>query len=113
MSPRIWPGALCVVRGCVTTTEMNGRFVVAVRTLADGELLDGLPVVRVRRREGALWIVRSAVSGSLLPERTESNRLTFWPERALKERVLFPITPPPGTDCTDDRAPCEVELVGV
>lgn len=109
MSGRIWPGALCVVRGS-RTPEINDQFVIAESRCPDcGDfMLDGNLVVD--EESGESWVVRSAVSGALLPwEDLDSGGVDYAPRRVLMARLLRPILPPPGADSTEDRAPCEVD----
>ncbi len=109
MSGRIWPGALCVI----THPSMYGKPVVALSECPIGggsfRLPDGHP--NLQAPEPDYWVCESMGAPFLAPVEGFKTRVTRY--ATIQGRFLRPILPPPGTDCTDDRAPCEVELVGV
>ena len=112
MSGRIWPGALCVVRGS-QTPGLNGRFVIAEGRCPDENFeVHGFYIIDA---PGESWWIRSAVSGDLLPwpdlslDGRKVLRIPYVERRALYARCLTPILPPPSADTTEDRSPCELE----
>lgn len=87
MSGRIWPGALCVVVSCRGKPENVG----AVRTATERDPFAPFEA----------WFLSPPLPNG---------------DDAIDARCLVPITPPPGTARTEDRAPCELqpgESVGV
>lgn len=110
MSRRIWPGALCEIRHAIDTPEMNGRFVIADRLCSVGDVISGKLLCR-GVFPGQIWVVRSAVCGAPLPwaNSVRGSGLVWVQERPVHENFLFPILPPPESETTEDRAPCEVE----
>jgi len=97
VSGRIWPGALCeIVR---SDAGNEGRRVVA-ETLCGPDRWIVQPLQPLRSiyaldiGGGRVW----EKPGPLVMDRCR-----------FRGSWLRPITDPPGTDCTDDRAPCETE----
>lgn len=106
MSGRIWPGALCVI----THPTMFGK---PVEALYEAPVGDEFRLPDGYMNEAALtpgfWVCKS------LGEPFEARCL--WKTRrtlyaSIPSRWLRPITPPPGTTTTEDRAPIEGEIVG-
>lgn len=92
MSPRIWPGALCYITAS-EYPENVGRVVIAESLESDSPRMwnivaQGVPLL--------VW---------------STNGLDRFPsfDAAAPEASLRPLTPPPASDTTEDRAPCEVE----
>jgi hypothetical protein len=107
MTARIWPGALCYI----THPTMFGRMVEALHEapvgveyfrLPDGYRNIGAPFAGV-------WVCKFLGQSVTVPcERGE--RETQY--ACIPARWLRPITPPPGSESTEDRAPVG-EIVGV
>jgi len=93
MTARIWPGALCYLARCVRS-ENNGRVVTAMR-----------------RVQNELWLYPGGAK-NIGPGWVIDRDVTTWGgarSRRVPEYNLTPILPPPGSESTEDRAPCEVE----
>ena len=110
MSGRIWPGALCYI----THPTMFGRMVEALYeapvgvpiTLPDGYRNIPAPCA-------GLWVVKF-LGGPVSVPCVVGSRMTIY--AVIPSRWLRPILPPPASDTTEDRAPCELrpgEIVGV
>lgn len=104
MSGRIWPGALCYI----THPTMFGRMVEALFVITRNDQgLEGRPLT-----DDALGCWMCKAQGFKFPDR----RLGPVVHAPIEARWLRPLTPPPGSESTEDRAPCEVqpgEVVGV
>lgn len=103
MSPRIWPGALCVI----THPSMYGKLVEALHLAPVGVeflLPDGYR--NVAANVPGMWVVSFQGQAVTVPCKRGSRTTRY---ACIPGRYLRPILPPPESETTEDRAPCEVE----
>ncbi len=91
MSPRIWPGALCVITASEYRANV-GRIVL---------------VVSLGSRDPLAW--NGAAQGEPLMVWDMFRDCYPSREAVALDNCLRPILPPPESETTDDRAPCETE----
>lgn len=88
---RCRPGDLAVVVQA-KTPGMLGRFVIVERAAIPGERFGGCKVVD----DGShLWMIKSAVSGQLLPAQTMLGEIHQMASRPFADHALRPIRPQP------------------
>ena len=106
MSGRIWPGALCYITH--PSDQWFGRTVEALFVITRED--QGLEGKLLASEAMGCWMCRA--QGFKFPDRVVGP-VDHVP---IEARWLRPILPPPGSESTEDRAPCELqpgEIVGV
>lgn len=88
-SLRCKPGDLAVVVW-PETSLLLGRYVIVIRERIPGEIISGF---KTPRNNGHAWVIRSAVSGVLIPWVSLDRKIDMVIERSIFDKCLRPIRP--------------------